>query len=134
MGHLPIIIDTEGNFDWNHAKHIGVRFEEVVDVETGEVIDYEGDFLFFDGSDLVDKYAKFDYSKGTFGKKDLRHVPVVEDVAKLINDMITLQKEGELDMNLAFFWDSIGSLGCYKGATSGANNNMWTAGALSASF
>ena len=33
-------------------------------------------------------------------------------------------------MNLCFLWDSIGTLNCYKSATSNSSNNMWNAGAM----
>ena len=141
-GDVPVIIDTEGNFNWNHARTIGMEFEEVwgevVDEVTGEVkqgvIDHTGDFMFFTSQDLLDMYQNFDYTSGKMGSKPLRYAPVVEDVAKLINTILDDQAKGEIPHNLCFLWDSIGSLGCFKGETSGASNNMWTAGALEASF
>ena len=33
LGVLPVIYETEGNWNWNHAKNIGVEFEEYVDEE-----------------------------------------------------------------------------------------------------
>jgi hypothetical protein len=44
------------------------------------------------------------------------------------------QQEGELPRDVAFFWDSVGSINCFKGATSKTTNNQWTAGALSTCF
>ena len=37
IGDLAVIIDTETNWNWEHAKNIGIQFEEIVDEETGEV-------------------------------------------------------------------------------------------------
>jgi len=142
IGDFPVIIDTEGNFNWEHAKLIGMEFEdvygEVVDEETGEikteVVNHKGNFLFFNGKHLLDRYRNFDYSDGKEKSKSLRGEPVVEDVAKLMNDLLTLQDEEKLPYNLVFLWDSIGSVGCFKGATSGSNNNMWVAGAIASAF
>ena len=41
IGDFPVIIETEGNWNWEHARNIGVQFTEVVDTETGEIIDYD---------------------------------------------------------------------------------------------
>ena len=149
IGDLPIIIDTEGNFNWEHAKMIGVQYEtemhtmevEEINPNTGEISTkeveyktYHGNFMYFTSKDLLDKYQNFDYTKGVMGSKPLRFEAVVEDIAKLINDLLTQQALGELPFNLCFLWDSIGTIDCFKGATSGASNNMWVAGALTASF
>jgi hypothetical protein len=63
-----------------------------------------------------------------------RYIPVVEDIAKLINELLDNQAKGEMPYNLTFLWDSIGSIGCYQGAVSNTNNNQWTAGALKREF
>ena len=63
-----------------------------------------------------------------------RFIPVVEDVARAMNEIMDKQDKGEFDRNITFVWDSIGSLGCYEGAVSNTNNNQWTAGALKRSF
>lgn len=131
---LPIIIDTEGNFDWGHAANIGVEFEEVVDEETGEVTDYKGDFIFVDGKQLKEMYKYFDYKEGKEKQKAIRNVPVIEDVARFINDLLASQEEGELPRNLCFLWDSIGSLDSYECVVSNTANNMWNAGALERHF
>lgn len=131
---LPVVIDTEGNFDWGHAKNIGVEFEEVVDEETGEVVDYSGDFIFVDGKQLKEMYKYFDYKEGKEKNKPLRNVPVIEDVARFISDLLDSQEEGELPRNLCFLWDSIGSLDSYECVMSKTTNNMWNAGALERHF
>jgi hypothetical protein len=63
-----------------------------------------------------------------------RFIPVVEDIARAMNELMDQQARGELNMNITFVWDSIGSIGCYEGAVSNTNNNQWTAGALKRSF
>lgn len=133
VGDFPIIIETEGNWNWEHAKNIGVKFEEVVDESTGE-IDYEGDFLLIRGTDLLERYANYDYTNSKEGSKALRKEPVVEDVARFIEDMLELQDNGDFDRDICFLWDSIGTLNCFKGTQSKTSNNMWTAGAMEASF
>lgn len=133
LGILPVIIDTENNFAWDYAKTVGIEFEEVVDKETGEIINYKGEFLYVNTTTLKNKYGKFDYSDGKW-KKENRGKAVLEDVAHLINDLEELQTEGKLDRELCFFWDSIGSINCFKSFKSKTNNNMWNAGALSSAF
>lgn len=66
MGIIPVIYETEGNFDFQHAVDCGMEAEpvygevEVVDEETGEirvetqVINYDGNFIYFD-NDLLAK-------------------------------------------------------------------------------
>lgn len=134
IGDLPIIIDTEGNFNWEHARNIGMVFEEVADEETGEVINYEGDFMFLSGDDLLEMYKNYDYSDGKEKSKALRGEPVIEDVSHFISDLLDLQDAGELNKNLCFLWDSIGSINSFKSVMSKANNNMWNAGALETAF
>lgn len=135
IGDYCIIIDTEGSFNWEHAKLVGFDYEEIVDESTGEVVDYDGnDFMYFGGPDLLNMYANFDYKDAKMKTTPQRHIPVVEDVAKLINDLLDKQAEGDFPHNLVFLWDSIGSIGCYQGAVSNTNNNQWTAGALKREF
>lgn len=133
IGVLPIIYETEGNWNWEHAKNIGVQFEEVVDEETGE-INYKGDFIFIQGPDLLRMYANYDHQHSKMGTKPLRYEPVVEDVSYHMHTIMDAQQEGKLPRSVAFFWDSVGSLNCFKGATSKTTNNQWTAGALATCF
>jgi hypothetical protein len=134
IGDFPVIIDTEGSFSWEHAKTIGMKYEEVVDEETGEIINYKGDFLFFSGLDLLNMFRNFDYSDGKEKTKSLRGIPVIEDVARIMNLILDKQDAGELNRNVVFTWDSIGSIDCFKGAMSSSSNNMWNAGALNSAF
>ena len=134
IGDLPVIIETEGNWNWSHAKNIGLVFEEVIDETTGEIIDYEGDFLFISGEDLLKRYQNFDHSNGKESIKPLRFEPVIEDVSKLMNELLDLQEENTLPRNICFLWDSVGSLNGFRSATSNSNNNQWNAGSMEAAF
>ena len=135
LGDYCIIIDTEGSFNWEHAKLVGFNFEEVVDEETGEIIDYDGpDFMYFGGQDLLNLYQNYDYKDSKMKTEPQRFVPVVEDIARLMNEILDKQARGEFPHNITFLWDSIGSIGCYQGAVSNTNNNQWTAGALKREF
>lgn len=135
LGDYMVIFDTEGSFNWEHAKLIGFKFTEKIDEETGEITDYEGeDFLYLGGSDLLRMYQNFDHSAGKMTKTAQRFVPVVEDIALAMNEILDAQDRDELPFNITFVWDSIGSIGCYQGAVSNTNNNQWTAGALKRSF
>jgi hypothetical protein len=135
LGDFIVIFDTEKSFNWKHARLVGFDFEDIYDDETGLVVNHEGqDFIYFDGSDLLELYANFDYSDSKIKTTRLRHIPVVEDVAKCMNEILDKQQNGELERNITFLWDSIGSIGCFQGAVSNSNNNQWTAGALKRNF
>ena len=114
VGDLPVIMETEGNWSWEHARNIGVQFEEVVDEATGEVIDYEGDFIFMNGDDLMKRYQTVDYSNGKVGTKLLRFEPIIEDIARFMTELLDSQEEGDLDRDLCFLWDSVGSLNGFQ--------------------
>jgi len=137
QGILPIIFETEGNFDFKYAIDCGMEAEPVmgVDPETGEevVTDYEGSFILFNNAAICDYCGDMDYSTGT-KKSTKRTVAVIEDIAYIINDLIDKQESGELPMPLLFVWDSVGSIGSWKSYTSKAGNNMFDAGALSVAF
>jgi hypothetical protein len=134
IGDLSVIIDTETNWNWEHAKNIGVEFEEVVNEDTGEIIDYKGDFLFFQSKDLVKRYECFDYSNGKESSKPLRNEPIIEDIARLMDDLLEAQSNGDLPRNLMFLWDSVGSINGFKSVMSKSNNNQWNAGSIGTAF
>jgi hypothetical protein len=144
MGILPVIYETEGNFPWEHARMCGVEFEEVyedfVDEETGEterrVIDHNGFFLYYDADILFKKYGRMDYSQSKELSKPNRKVAVIEDIAYSINELLDLQGNGpdELDYEMCFIWDSVGSIPSYRSVMSKTGNNMFDAGAIKSSF
>jgi len=134
IGDLPVIIETEGNWSWDHAKNIGVKFTEVVDEETGEIIDYEGDFIFVNGDDLLQRYKCVDYSNGKEGTKTLRSEPIIEDISRFMTELLDAQEEGLLERDLCFLWDSVGSLNGWQSVISKSNNNQWNAGSMETAF
>jgi hypothetical protein len=99
-------------WSWQHAKEMGLQFEEVVNEATGEITDYEGFFLYSD--------------RGTLN--------TIEDVASYIADLLDEQAKGNLPHDLCFFWDSVGSVPCDLSVRSNKNNNEWNAGAMSTQF
>ena len=111
-GVLPVFIITEMKWNWEHAKQMGLQVEEIVDKDTGEITNYEGEFI----------YA------------DRETIHTIEDVAKFILDLIDEQKRGNLPYDLVFLWDSIGSVPCEMSVKSNKNNNEWNAGAMSTQF
>lgn len=111
MGILPVFIITEMKWSWEHAKEMGLQFEEVLD-DNNNVIDYEGHFLYAD--------------RGTLN--------TIEDVAVYIADLMDEQVKGNLPYDMCFFWDSIGSVPCELSVRSNKNNNEWNAGAMSTQF
>lgn len=112
MGILPVFIITEMKWSWEHARTMGFHLDDIVDTETGEVIDHNGFFIYKDRSSL-----------GT-----------IEDVAEFIADLLDEQKKGNLPYDLCFFWDSIGSIPCKMSVEANKNNPMWNAGAMSQQF
>jgi hypothetical protein len=112
QGILPVLIITEMKWSWQHAKEMGLQFEEVIDTSTGEITDYEGFFLYAD--------------RGTLN--------TIEDVASYIADLLDEQAKGNLPHDLCFFWDSVGSVPCDLSVRSNKNNNEWNAGAMSTQF
>jgi hypothetical protein len=112
MGVLPVFIITEMKWSWDHAKQMGLQFDEIANEDTGEVVDYSGFFIY----------------------KDREHLQCVEDVAAFILDLLDEQKKGSLPYNLCFLWDSVGSIPCRMSIEKSTNNNEWNAGAMSQQF
>jgi hypothetical protein len=112
MGILPVFIITEMKWSWEHAKQMGFQVEDVVDQETGEVVDYKGFFLYVDRGSLN----------------------TIEDVSAFIADILDEQKKGRLPYDLLFLWDSVGSIPCKMSVEQGNNNPMWNAGAMATQF
>jgi len=140
-GILPVIYETEGNFDWKYAIDCGVEAEpvygEIIDEDTGEVtegiINYKGNFIYYDTKTLVNKYGDMDYSAGKRVSKR-RHRAVIEDIAYSINEILDYQDDGKIKQPICFIWDSIGSIISFKSLTSKLGNNQFDAGAISQSF
>lgn len=149
-GILPVIFETETNFDFSYAIDCGMKASPVwgevevddVDEETGEIlgthienqiITYEGEFLYYDGDLLCQLYGDNDYSTGKKVSKR-RSVPVIEDIAYAINDLLDKQDEGLIQQPMCFIWDSVGSISSFKSYASKTGNNMFDAGALSVAF
>ena len=109
---LPVFIITEMKWNWEHAIQMGLEVNEVVDKETGEIIDYTGNFIYIDRESINS----------------------IEDVSAFILDLIDEQKAGNLPYDLLFLWDSIGSVPCEMSIKSNKNNNEWNAGAMSTQF
>lgn len=133
VGVVPVVIDTENNFSWEHAKNLGVQYEEVKDPETGYVVNYKGFFKYINNDSLLKKYGHFDYDEAK-DKKEQRTEACVEDVARFINELLDAQANGKFPYELCFIWDSIGSVDCFKSIKSKSKNNMWNAGALESAF
>ena len=112
MKVLPVFIITEMKWNWEHATMMGLQVNEIIDEETGEVLNYEGNFIYVDRETLH----------------------TIEDVAAFILDLLDEQKKGNLPYDLLFLWDSIGSVPCELSVRSNKNNNEWNAGAMSTQF
>ena len=132
-GILPVIYETETSFDFKYAIDCGMKATpiygdveiEKVDLQTGEVtyetenriINYEGDFIYFDHTILAELYGDNDYSSGKKVAKK-RKVAVIEDIAYSMNDILDMQDNGDIQQPICFIWDSIGSIPSYKSFTS----------------
>ena len=111
-GIMPVFIITEMKWNWEHAIQMGLEVEEVADENTGEIVDYDGFFIYADRGNLN----------------------TIEDVAAFIMDLLDEQKKGNLPYDLCFLWDSIGSVPCEMSVKSNKNSNEWNAGAMSVQF
>lgn len=85
-GILPVFIITEQKWTFDHAKLMGLECEKVVKDDGGT--DWDGFFLFNN---------KFDY---------------IEQITDYVNSLLDAQDKGELDYDLCFLWDSVGSVPC----------------------
>lgn len=149
QGKIPVYFDTENAFSFEYAVHMGLQATPVYDdvevedinPDTGEVtihtenriVNWEGNFLYFNTTKLAELYGTFDYSTGKETNKN-RGEAVLEDIAHCMEELIRAQRDGEIDQDMVFIWDSVGSIGCFKEYKSLSANNMWAAGALSVSF
>ena len=132
IGDMAIVIETEGNWNTEHAKQVGVKFKQVTDERTGEITEKPDGFILMRSSDLYNRYKNYDHQNSKMMTKPTRLEPVIEDVSYFISEMIQKQEEGTINKNMCFLWDSIGTLNCYKSACSNTSNNMWNAGAMGA--
>jgi len=149
QGLIPVIYDTENNFDFKYAIDMGMVAEPVygdvqvekVDPVTGEVswvtenriIEYDGPFFYFNNAILIDRYGDKDYATGkTLAKK--RSKAIIEDIVYSINEFLEYQANGDIEQGLVFVWDSVGSVGGLKAYNSKVGNPMFDAGTISAAF
>lgn len=150
QGLIPVIIDTENSFSFQYAKNMGFEAEPIygdvevedIDEETGEVathienriIQWDGNFIYFNNAILCDQFGDMDYASGT-KTKTKRKTAVIEDVAMCINTILDAQEDGDIDQGLLFVWDSIGSIGSFKEFKAGKiGNAMWSAASISGAF
>ena len=142
QGLIPVLYDTENNFDFSYAKAMGFEaepiYEDVFDEETGvvekKIVSYDGDFLYFNSAALADRYGDFDYSTGKETSKK-RKVPVIEDIVRSMTELLNAQDEGEIEQGFLFIWDSVGSVDCFKTYKSAVGGNpMQNAAAISSAF
>ena len=149
QGLIPIIYDTENNFDFKYAIDMGMDAEpvyedvdtEITDPETGEVsvvtenkiVEYIGNFFYFNNAILMERYGDIDYSTGKRMAKK-RNKAVIEDMVYSINEFLELQSNGEIEQGLVFLWDSVGTIGGLKAYNSKVGNPMFDAGTISAAF
>ena len=136
LGILPVILDTENAWNWEHAREMGFQFDDVVDEETGEVVNYSGFFIYMNTLSLVEKYGMYNHIDKKYyqDKKKMRYDCCIEDCAKYVDELLDLQQDDKLNFDLCFMWDSIGTLFSYQRLTAEGTNNAWDAGALERSF
>lgn len=149
QGLIPVIYDTENNFDFSYAIDMGMEAtpvygditEEITDPNTGEIttethngiVNYEGNFIYFNSAILAEMYGKRDYSTGKEVAKT-RKIAVIEDIAYSINELLDMQDNGDISNGFVFIWDSVGSISCWKSYNSKSGNAMWDAAAISVAF
>lgn len=149
QGLIPVIYDTENNFDFNYAIDMGMDATpvygdvdtEVIDPETGDVtivtenkiVEYVGDFFYFNNAILRERYGDIDYSTGKKTAKK-RTKAVIEDMVYSMNEFLEMQADGQIEQGLVFLWDSVGTIGGLKAYNSKVGNPMFDAGTISAAF
>lgn len=137
QGVVPVIFETESNFDFNYAISCGMEATPIygVDEETGEeiIVDYDGNFILFTNENMCEYCGDMDYSTMT-RKSTKRSVALIEDIAYIINDLLDRQEKGELPVELLFIWDSVGSVTSWKSYSSKCGNNMFDASSISTAF
>lgn len=149
QGLIPVIYDTENNFDFKYAIDMGMDAEpvyddvdtEVTDPVTGEVtivtenkiVEYVGNFFYFNNAILRERYGDIDYSTG---KKlaTKRTKAVIEDMVYSINEFLEMQANGDIEQGFVFLWDSVGTISGLKTYNSKVGNPMFDAGTISAAF
>lgn len=104
QGTLPVFIITEQKWSWEHAKIMGLQFNENVDESTGEV-EYDGFYIF---------------------NNDFQ---TIEQIGAYVNNLIDEQTKGNIPYDLLFLWDSIGSVPCQM-TLEGKGGKMHNAGVL----
>lgn len=136
-GILPVIFETEGNFDYQYARDCGMEIEPVYDInpETGEeeIVDWDGNYVLFTTQKMCEFCGDMDYAQGKKVSKK-RKVAVIEDIGYIINSFLDEQDEGNIPMPILFIWDSVGSIQSWKSYTSKCGNNMFDAGAINTVF
>jgi len=86
-GILPVFIITEQKWGMGHAKLMGFECEEHIDPKTGDS-KWSGTFIL---------------------RNDFKYI---EQITDFINEMLNAQDKGEIDYDLCFLWDSVGSVPC----------------------
>ena len=109
-GILPVLIITEMKWSMDRAIEMGFHAKKTVDANGS--ISYSGNFIYVDRDTLN----------------------TIEDVAAFIADLLDEQSKGNIPMDIAFLWDSVGSIPCQQSYDSGKNNAMWNAGAMATQF
>jgi len=118
MGELPIIIDTENNIDIGNERLTLMGF------------DWDGDYILVNNKFILDNFGKVQDKN--------RKEAAIEDLAKAMYYFLDQQDAGNLDYDLFFAIDSIGTLNCIKTINAleknDSDNNMWNAGAYEKAF
>jgi|TARA_R110002012_G_scaffold270509_1_gene454918 hypothetical protein len=96
---LPVIIITEQKWDFQHANLLGLECEKNKEGE------WDGFFLF---------------------NNDFQYI---EQITDYINELLDAQEKGELEYDLLFLWDSVGSIPC-KMTFDGKGGKMHNASVL----
>jgi RecA/RadA recombinase len=140
-GIIPVIYDTENNFDFTYAISMGMDaqpvYGDIINEETGEVeygiVEYEGNFIYFNNKRLAERYGIHDHLKGVDLSKP-RKDAVLEDIAYSMREFLEAQDNGDICAGFLFIWDSIGSIISQKSLNSKVGNHMFDAASISEAF
>jgi hypothetical protein len=116
-GDLVIFIDTENNIGKKRLTKMGL------DINAENV-------MFLENEHLLDQFGKI--------KDKNRSEASIEDMADCITHFLNLQEAGDIQNNICFIIDSLGSLNCIRSINAydkgTSDNNMWNAGAFEHAF
>ena len=84
-------IDCKFNKSFVEVEKVDPESGEIVTVTENRIVEWEGNFIYYNNAILADIYGKKDYSTGKDTEKG-RKVAVIEDIATCINELLNFDR------------------------------------------